>query len=98
MIRIIYRWQVAPRNFKQFRQAWRDTTNNIHESVPGARGSFMLKSPADESAVVTIAKWDSLESWQKFWGDADPVEMKGLSALGKRISVEVFEEVEDHTR
>ena len=66
MVRVVYRWQVAPQDFEAFKETWRTTTNRIHESVAGAQGSFMLRSFENESEVITIAKWDSLESWENF--------------------------------
>ena len=98
MVRVVYRWQVAPQDFEEFRETWRITTNRIHESVAGAQGSFMLRSFENESEVITIAKWDSLESWENFWGNRNPKEMERMRELGKRLSVEAFEEIEDHTR
>lgn len=98
MIRIIYRWQVQPKNFDQFREAWSVATNKIHQSATGARGSFMLQGHEDTSMVLTIAKWDTLEGWEEFWGVEIPKEMKTMHALGKRISAEVYEEIDDFTR
>lgn len=98
MVRVVYRWHVTPEYFEAFREKWRETTNQIHASVAGALGSFMLRSTEDNSEVVTVAKWDSLTSWQDFWVNSDPDEMRGMRRLGKRISVEAFEEIEDHTR
>ncbi len=98
MARVVYRWRVAPNDFEAFRDAWRATTNRIHETVPGARGSFMLRSSDDEALVVTVAKWDSLAAWEDFWGASNPPEMEVMRRLGERVSVESFEEIEDHTR
>ena len=98
MVRVIYRWQVEPRDFEQFKKAWRRTTNGIHETVAGAQGSFMLRSCEDSSEVITVAKWDSLASWKHFFADSNPKQMTAMTKLGKRISVEAFEEIEDHTR
>jgi len=98
VFRVIYRWQVAPDNFDAFRDTWRATTNRIHETVPGALGSFMLRAHDDDSVVLTVAKWDSAESWQRFWGNADPTAMQKMRDLGTRVSVEAFDEIEDHTR
>lgn len=98
MVRVIYRWQVNTEDFKEFKKIWSRTTNRIHESVAGAQGSFMLRSFENETEVLTIAKWDSLESWRSFWGNKNPKEMEAMRKLGKRISAEVFEEIEDHTR
>ncbi|MCB1779725.1 MAG: antibiotic biosynthesis monooxygenase [Nitrosomonas ureae] len=98
MIRVIYRWHVEPGNFEEFKRIWANTTNRIHESVTGALGSFILKSFENENEVITIAKWGSLESWKDFFGNENPKEMEAMRKLGKRISVEAFEEVEDRTR
>ncbi len=98
MVRVIYRWEVAPEDFEAFRNTWRATTNRIHETVDGALGSFMVRSVENESEVLTIAKWDSLASWEKFWGRSNPQAMAALGNLGRRISAEAFEEIEDHTR
>ena len=68
MIRVIYRWEVRPKDFEDFRRVWTTITNRVHESVPGALGSFMLRSSDSDSEVLTVAKWESMESWKKFWG------------------------------
>ena len=98
MIRVLYRWKVTPENFEEFRKMWRDTTNHIHETIPGALGSFLLRSSTDPEKVVTIAKWDSMESWQNFYQGEDPEQMRGLRTLGARLSVEAYEEVENQTK
>ncbi|MEM7358952.1 MAG: antibiotic biosynthesis monooxygenase [Pseudomonadota bacterium] len=98
MVRVVYRWLVAPENFEEFQNSWRSTTNKIHKTVPGAQGSFLLKSCEDSSQVVTIAKWDCLQSWKDFWGDKNPKQMKGMTLLAERVSVEVFEEIDDQSR
>jgi len=98
MVRVVYRWRVPPENFETFAETWRETTNSIHASVEGAQGSFLLRSFEDETEVITIAKWDSHQAWKQFWGNQNPREMRGMSALGERMAVEVFEEIEDHTR
>jgi len=98
MVRVVYRWRVEPGQFPAFRHAWQNTTTRIHETVSGALGSFMLRSFEDRSEVTTIAKWENRESWERFWGQADPEEMRTMSALGERISAEVLEEIDDFTR
>ncbi|WP_286220582.1 antibiotic biosynthesis monooxygenase family protein [Marinobacter apostichopi] len=98
MIRVIYRWRVSSENFEAFKVAWRHTTNQIHEQVPGALGSFMLKASEAEEEILTIAKWESLEAWQAFWGAQNPEQMEGMRKLGTQLSVQAYDEIEDFTR
>ena len=98
MVRVVYRWQVSPENFDAFRRIWSDTTNSIHESVKGAQGSFLLRSFDKETEVLTVAKWDSLDSWKDFWGNQNPEQMQAMRKLGTRISAEAFDEIEGHTK
>lgn len=48
--------------------------------------------------MLTVAKWDSVESWKAFWSGENPAQMVGMRALGERVSVTHYEEVEDFTR
>lgn len=98
MIRVVYRWRVTEESFENFKEVWARTTNNIHKTVPGALGSFMLRSPEDKTEVLTVAKWDSVESWKTFWVAENPSEMVGMREIGERISVTVYDEVDDFTR
>ncbi|MEM6301794.1 MAG: antibiotic biosynthesis monooxygenase [Pseudomonadota bacterium] len=98
MVRVVYRWRVANEDFPAFREAWQAATNRIHETVPGALGSFMLRAFDDQSEVITIAKWTSREAWERFWDQADPRAMRTMRTLGERLSAELFEEIEDYTR
>ena len=98
MIRVVYRWWVEPQNFPRFKESWSVTTNRIHETVPGAQGSFILRGCENESEIITVAKWDSLKAWKDFWQNEDPDEMKGMRMLGERLSATAYEELEDHTR
>lgn len=98
MIRVIYRWQVEPENFESFTRAWRKATHYIHETVPGALGSFMLQACEADSEVLTVARWDSLASWKRFWGNTNPDQMQDMRRLGTRVSAIVYNEIEDFTR
>lgn len=98
MIRIIYSWKVEPEKLELFIETWKRTTNKIHEEVKGARGSFMLQNDKDIREIKTIARWDSLNDWKKFWHDGNHSQMGSMHDLGTRISVEIFKEVDDFTR
>ncbi|MGX1930057.1 antibiotic biosynthesis monooxygenase family protein [Flagellimonas sp. 2504JD4-2] len=98
MIRIIYSWKVPPEKLELFVATWKKTTNGIHETVKGARGSFMLQSEKDSTAIKTIARWDSLHDWEQFWQDSRPSQMQSMHNLGERTSVEIFTEVDDFTK
>ncbi|MGW9686350.1 antibiotic biosynthesis monooxygenase family protein [Flagellimonas sp. 2504JD1-5] len=98
MIRILYNWKVAPEKLDLFIEIWKKTTNNIHETVKGARGSFMLQNDKDPTEIKTIARWDSLKDWEQFWQDSNPSQMGSMHNLGERVSVEIFREVDDFTK
>ena len=98
MIRIIYNWKVQPENIDLFIETWKRTTNKIHEEVKGARGSFMLQSDEDAGTIKTIARWDALDDWKKFWHESNHRQMRSMHDLGERVSVEIFREVDDFTK
>lgn len=98
MIRIIYSWKVEADNLAAFVETWKRTTNSIHEEVEGAQGSIMLQNDQDTTQIKTIAKWDSLDQWKQFWQDSNPTQMGAMHKLGRRVSVEIFREVDDFTR
>ena len=98
MIRIIYSWKVEPEKLELFIETWRSTTNKIHKEVAGARGSFMLQNDKDGRDIKTIARWDSLHDWKKFWHDNSHSQMGAMHDLGERVSVEIFSEVDDFTK
>lgn len=97
MIRIIYEWKVEPSNVPAFQKAWRETTCRIHDSVKGARGSFLLQENDDPGKILTIARWDTVEDWKAFWKGENPQEMQKMRSLGERISVKVYDEFADFT-
>ena len=98
MIRIIYSWKVAPEKLELFIETWKSNTNKIHEEVAGARGSFMLQNDEDTREIKTIARWDSLDDWKRFWHENNHSQMGSMHDLGERVSVEVYREVDDFTR
>lgn len=97
MIKIIYEWNVSEQNFNQFKDAWTKATKNIHQTVDGAMGSFMIRSTDDPEKVLTVAKWKSLQAWKLFWEGRNPSQMLKMRELATRLSVESFEEIDDQT-
>ncbi|MCB1886250.1 MAG: antibiotic biosynthesis monooxygenase [Rhodocyclaceae bacterium] len=97
MIRVVYEWAVEPDQIEAFRQAWQATTQGIHETVEGGRGSFLLQAVGRPGRILTIARWDSLAQWEAFWQGADPQQMSAMRQLGTRVSVTAFEEFSDFT-
>lgn len=98
MFRVIYEWSVPEHNFDHFKQVWESTTDNIHHTVDGALGSFMLRSSNNPQQILTIAKWRDEAAWQAFFHDANPNAMLQMRQLAERISVNAFYEVEDRTK
>jgi hypothetical protein len=58
----------------------------------------MLRASDRGPEVLTVAKWESEESWKEFWGTQNPEEMQEMRKLGKRVSVEAYDEIDDYTR
>lgn len=98
MIRIIYTWKVEKEKLDLFIDTWKRTTNRIHEEVQGARGSFMIQHAENSSEIKTIARWDSLNDWKKFWHESNHSQMGTMHDLGERVDVEIFREIDDFTR
>ncbi len=97
MIRVIYEWQVKAEDISAFHEAWTQTTTRVHQSVKGARGSFLVQEVGNSGKILTIARWDSLEDWQAFWKSENPQEMLKMRDLGTRISVTAYDEFADYT-
>ena len=98
VVRIIYHWQVEPEQFDAFQDAWRTATNHIYQNAPGAKGNFMLRKYGSTSEVLTVARWDSLQHWEAFWEGETPSYMQRMHELGDRVSVEIYEEVDNQAR
>jgi len=97
VIRVVYEWRVTPENIPAFRQAWRQATTKIHESVPGARGSFLIQDVNEPGHILTVARWQSLQDWQTFWKAENPPQMLRMRDLGQRLSATAYEEFADLT-
>ena len=98
MVRILYKWHVETQHLEKFKEVWKVTTNHIHENVKGARGSFMLVNHTQPHEILTIARWDRLEDWKTFWGAQHANEMSKMHELGRRLSIDIYEEIDDYTQ
>lgn len=93
MIRVIYQWQVPPKNMEAFNEAWQKSTTLVREVYPGAQGSSLLKEHSDSTTVLTIARWNSEDDWRAFWSADNPPEVTQMSQFGKLIGVKIYEEL-----
>ena len=98
IVRVIYRWHVEKENFPEFKRLWQSATYKVSEKDIGSYGSFLLRSNCDEREVIIIEKWKSISAWKRFEGKLELKETIKASALGDCISVEAYEEIEDHTK
>ena len=97
MIQVIYRWRVPEDRQKAFLAAWEKTTCAIREATEGAMGSFCVVGVEEPTEVLTIAKWQSLEQWQRFVEDAKLTSMKEMHDLGERVSAKAYVQKGDFT-
>ncbi len=91
MIRVLYRWEVAPGAERDFRRWWHEGTLAIRRDRAGAFGSTLLRSRVDPSSFVGVARWQSLADLEAFWSSAGRRAFAGAE-LG---SVEVLDELDD---
>ncbi|GAB2646278.1 antibiotic biosynthesis monooxygenase family protein [Vibrio panuliri] len=98
MFRVIYEWRVSLERKDEFQKIWSSVTDDIHQSVEGALGSFMLQSSDVPEKVLTVAKWRSKTDWQAFWGNSNPEKMQQMREIAERVAVETYDEIEDRTQ
>ncbi|HLN43707.1 MAG TPA: antibiotic biosynthesis monooxygenase [Acidimicrobiales bacterium] len=91
VIRVIYRWEVAPDAAADFRRWWHEGTLGIRRDRVGALGSTLLRSRDDPGTFVGVARWRSSEDLEAFWAAA------GGAAFPRAelTSVEVLDELDD---
>lgn len=93
MIRVLYRWQVAPEAAEGFLTWWHEGTVHIRSTSSGARGSTLLRAQEDPAIFVDVASWDSLDALVAFRQAARILSFEGADLQG----MEVFEELDDLT-
>lgn len=97
MIRVVYRWKVAPEHQAEFEATWQKTTRAIHENVEGALGSICLRAIDSPGEMITIATWQTEHQWRSFIREAKQQSMSGLHALATLVSTTPYFEVGDET-
>ena len=97
MIRVIYIWRISKEDFNDFCEVWRLTTRKIHETTPGARGSFCLQSIEAECEVITVALWEGEAQWREFIKNAQSSDMRALHDIGELISATPYNQIDDRT-
>ena len=58
----------------------------------------MIQNDKDPTEVKTVARWDSVKDWQKFWNEGRHQQMQSMHELVERVSVEVYTEIDDFTK
>jgi heme-degrading monooxygenase HmoA len=90
MIRVVYRWEVAPGSETAFRAWWHQGTLAVRRDRAGAHGSVLLRTPDDPRSFVAVARWRSPADLEAFWesgGKAFPD--------ATLVSAEILDELDD---
>ncbi|RDL43509.1 antibiotic biosynthesis monooxygenase [Marinomonas piezotolerans] len=93
MIRVVYEWQVSPENISDFCDAWKQTTQIVRETYPGAQGSCLLAEDGKVNHFLAIARWNSKEEWRDFWSTDNPPEVIRMSTLATLVSIKIYDEI-----
>ena len=96
MIRVLYRWAVAPGAEADFRRWWHEGTLAIRRDRVGALGSALLRSEGDAGSFVGVARWRSKADLEAFWtAAAAPGGRQRAFPRAELTSVEVLDELDD---
>ena len=93
VIRVIYRWTVAPSVAADFERWWHEGTIGIRSTYAGALGSLLLRSHSDPGDVVGVARWQTEEHLLAFRRAAGSITFEGAELR----SVEILDELDDLT-
>lgn len=97
MIRVLYRWTVAPEDREDFIARWQQATRAIHETTAGALGSFCLGAIDKQDELMTIALWRSEAEWRAFMPKARTGPMAVLHRIGTLQSATPYDQLGDET-
>jgi Antibiotic biosynthesis monooxygenase len=64
MIRVMYRWTVAPEDHEHFVEVWREGTRRIQANCAGALGSLLIHRRREPNVFIGFARWESREAWR----------------------------------
>ncbi|MDB5107442.1 MAG: hypothetical protein JWM69_383 [Candidatus Binatus sp.] len=91
MIRVMYRWTIAPGGEQEFIEHWKEGTRRIQANCEGAEGSFLIRDYERQEFFFGVARWHSRQAWET----AQPV-MAGLNLPGPLPeTTEFFDEIAD---
>jgi quinol monooxygenase YgiN len=93
VIRVLYRWRVAPDRRAAFARWWHEGTLGIRANEADALGSTLLDPDGDEDHLVAIARWRTREALEAFWAKTAGPPFEGAVLEPPQI----FEELDDLT-
>lgn len=97
MIRVVYRVNVQPEHVSAFVEGWKEMTEAIRSSRPGALGSVLLGDPSDPSVYLAMATWQSLEHFEAHQKleSAQPEASAKMNAVSTWAETKVYDVIED---
>lgn len=76
----ISRWRIRSNAESDFLNAWTTLTAIARDRVTSAGGNLLMRYSDRPLEYVAIARWQSLEDWQRFWKNP-PVDSQTLLTL-----------------
>jgi antibiotic biosynthesis monooxygenase (ABM) superfamily enzyme len=72
VIQIVYRHEVAPGTEAAFVEAWERCKERMLGRAKGFKEASIFRNATDPTRFVCISRWESLEDWQRYWGEGVP--------------------------